>query len=383
MDAIKEIAITQPRENSGSDTSLRFEYQKNWGLKKLLELEQSGEEYSIAFDYHDDIIVFNNEREATKVDFYQVKTKKNGSWTISNIYDPNVKSDETEETFELTSEGTKDTKGKDAPKVKNAMRLSYLAKLLSHTLQITTASNFFFVTNRQFTQYGFLRSGSKQLSFDDITPDFQVKIKTALAREVKGLDISHVKNFYILQDQLPLDTCSQTMRTIVRDFLNEKIPHAEIDSDVFYETLLNQIIRRRNDFSEDISDPDVFVEKKCFAKSQFSALISKLVNLESFNSRCHTIETWLSNVKPYEAEKIRIGLREIRDDIMEYGNMSISRLLNSTRDILSNNGPTEADNTYLDYATRIADLLKEKNTEAKSYSDNYLIALALYGKTRI
>ena len=359
---------------------MRFEYQKNWGLKKLLELEQNDEEYSIAFDYHDDIIVFNKEREATKVDFYQVKTRKNGSWTISNIYDPNVKSDETEDTFELTSENAKDRdeEGKDRSK-----KLSYLAKLLSHTLQITTAGDFFFVTNRQFTKHGFLRSGSKQLSFDDIAPNFQEKIKTAVAKEVKGLDISHIKNFYILQDQLPLDTCSQTMRSIVRDFLNDKIPYAEIDSDVFYETLLNQIIRRRNDFSEDISDPNVFVEKKCFAKSQFSALINKLVNLESFNSRRHTIETWLSNVKPFEAEKIRLGLRAIRDDIMEYGNMSISRLLNSTRDILSNNAPVETDNTYLDYATRLAGLLKEEVPEAKSYSDNYLIALVLYGKTGI
>ena len=52
MNAIEEIAKTQPKENAGSGTSLRFEYQMNWGLKKLLELEDSGEDYTIAFDYH-------------------------------------------------------------------------------------------------------------------------------------------------------------------------------------------------------------------------------------------------------------------------------------------------------------------------------------------
>ena len=69
MNAIEEIAKTQPKENAGSGT-----YQMNWGLKKLLELEDSGEDYTIAFDYHDDIIVFDKEVDATAVDFYQVKT---------------------------------------------------------------------------------------------------------------------------------------------------------------------------------------------------------------------------------------------------------------------------------------------------------------------
>ena len=59
MNAIEEIAKTQPKENAGPPTSKRFEYQMNWGLSKLLELEESGEDYTIAFDYHDDIIVFN------------------------------------------------------------------------------------------------------------------------------------------------------------------------------------------------------------------------------------------------------------------------------------------------------------------------------------
>ena len=51
MNAIEEIAKTQPKENAGALTSKRFEYQMNWGLSKLLELEERGEDYTIAFDY--------------------------------------------------------------------------------------------------------------------------------------------------------------------------------------------------------------------------------------------------------------------------------------------------------------------------------------------
>ena len=91
MNAIEEIAKTQPKENAGAATSKSFEYQMNWGLSKLLELEEKGEDYTIAFDYHDDIIVFNSEANATEVDFYQVKTKTNGQWRLGEIYNPSTR----------------------------------------------------------------------------------------------------------------------------------------------------------------------------------------------------------------------------------------------------------------------------------------------------
>ena len=78
FNALEEIAFTLPKENAGASKSLRFEYQMNWGLNKLLELENCGDDYVIAFDYHDDIIIFDKEIDATAVDFYQIKTKKNG-----------------------------------------------------------------------------------------------------------------------------------------------------------------------------------------------------------------------------------------------------------------------------------------------------------------
>ena len=84
--------------------------------------------------------------------------------------------------------------------------------------------------------------------------------------------------------------------------MKTKAPAAEIDADVFYETLLNRIVRTRNNYDDDISDAQQFLEKKCFSKSKFSELISRLANLESFNSRVGKITTWLTNsqILPYE-----------------------------------------------------------------------------------
>jgi hypothetical protein len=387
MNAIEEIAKTQPKENAGPRTSKRFEYQMNWGLKKLLDLEASGSDYTIAFDYHDDIIVFNKEEDATEVNYYQVKTKANGHWRLKEIYDPNPiedeseKEDEADECKGVVEEKDKKEKKKTTAKSK---KMSYMAKLLSHSLLIKASKNFFFVTNRQFSKAGFKKAPTgKQLSFIDIQEDTQKAIKDALQIEIPELDVSKTENFYILQDQIPLDGFQQSLKGYVGDFLKLKAAKAEIDSDVFYDTLLHQIIRSRNNYDEDIYDPKQFLAKKCFTKSQFAELVNGLANLESFNSRCHTISSWLSTVPPFESDKIRMQLSEIRKDMTIYGNLGLSRMLNKIRDVIDSNELEASDATYLDYAKRLVDILRREMGEANSYDGNYLIALILYEKSKL
>lgn len=54
MDAFDEILSKLPSDIGGSTADNGFTFQKNWALKKLLELEDSGESYTIIFDYHDE-----------------------------------------------------------------------------------------------------------------------------------------------------------------------------------------------------------------------------------------------------------------------------------------------------------------------------------------
>ena len=45
MSTVDKLARTKPKENVGSKSSNRFEYQINWGLKLLLKKEEANEEY--------------------------------------------------------------------------------------------------------------------------------------------------------------------------------------------------------------------------------------------------------------------------------------------------------------------------------------------------
>lgn len=77
MGALEQLATIKPQENAGASSSNRFDYQKSWGLKLLLEMELRNQDYVMIFDYHDDIVVCDFEKADKNIDFYQIKTKKN------------------------------------------------------------------------------------------------------------------------------------------------------------------------------------------------------------------------------------------------------------------------------------------------------------------
>ena len=43
MGSLDKLASIHPRENAGASSSNRFEYQVNWGLHRLLQLEDEEE----------------------------------------------------------------------------------------------------------------------------------------------------------------------------------------------------------------------------------------------------------------------------------------------------------------------------------------------------
>src|SRR5581483_6522192 len=77
------IANTRPRERSGSTAADRFEYQRDWALCKLLVLHQSRDDYLVALDAFDDVVLRNGEEAPDKIAFLQSKTRKKRTMTLS------------------------------------------------------------------------------------------------------------------------------------------------------------------------------------------------------------------------------------------------------------------------------------------------------------
>lgn len=81
----EKIVKTKPREKSGSVSSSRFDYQKDWSLCKLIDTHRSGLDYIVIFDWHEDLLIMDNETRPNSITFYQIKGKKSGNWTVSSL----------------------------------------------------------------------------------------------------------------------------------------------------------------------------------------------------------------------------------------------------------------------------------------------------------
>lgn len=73
------------RETGGIVGSDRYDYQKDWGLCKILELHATGLNYVVLFEFHEDIAVLNDPAQPTRVAFYQVKTDSKKKWTVQRL----------------------------------------------------------------------------------------------------------------------------------------------------------------------------------------------------------------------------------------------------------------------------------------------------------
>ncbi|MGY8682311.1 dsDNA nuclease domain-containing protein [Bradyrhizobium sp. UFLA05-153] len=75
-----ERLISEPqREKSGETGYERFDYQALWGLALIFAHHGSSDDYAIAFEFHDDIVLLDSEQSPSRARFYQVKTKDKGT----------------------------------------------------------------------------------------------------------------------------------------------------------------------------------------------------------------------------------------------------------------------------------------------------------------
>ncbi|MGD9670792.1 MAG: dsDNA nuclease domain-containing protein [Hyphomicrobiaceae bacterium] len=75
----------RPRELSGSQTVGRYGFQANYGILKLIDLRESGQDFRIVFDLFDDLMVLDCSHSPKEIRFYQIKSKDPGDWTCANV----------------------------------------------------------------------------------------------------------------------------------------------------------------------------------------------------------------------------------------------------------------------------------------------------------
>ena len=83
---LRELIIsTSLRENSGARSSSRFDFQKNWVVCLILNFHLNAQKFLILCDYHEDVVIFDDNIDPSAATFCQIKTKGSGHWTLGSL----------------------------------------------------------------------------------------------------------------------------------------------------------------------------------------------------------------------------------------------------------------------------------------------------------
>ena len=376
MNAFDNIVAKKPRENAGALAGNRFAYQLDWGLKRLLDLEESGQPYTVIFDYQDDILVLDSDENPQYIDFYQVKTNAAAAgWKRNQLYQVAKK-----KTQELTVEPT--LFDEEEEEVEADEKYSKIAKLLIHSLDFPdNARDFFFVTNANFggtLVKGTKLSKAKELDFSDLIEKAKEEIQKKVKEELPELDESVFEHLHFIKNQMSIDDHEATMIGLLTNFLNEHLSMAKVAVRPVYDTLIGEI-RRRNDYEIEPNSKEDLLKKKAFTKTQFHNFLKGLETYQDIEAKKASVQSILQQFLPAkDAAKRRSILRNmnsIKEDFLIYDNHEFLRLYSSI-DILIEKTKGEYDEW--EWSQKVLEQLKNDESFSMRYSDDYLTCLILY-----
>lgn len=359
MNLTEALIARPPRETSGARTASRYHFQQNWALCKLLELYSDDSEFLMLLDYHEDIVIFDHESSPEKADFFQIKTKDSGTWTIAQL--------------------TKKKIGKDGILLQSILEKLYSA----HTLCGENARKLCFVSNQavklQLNNGKTTKEAVSECSFLAMSASEKEYIHKCIEGDNPSVsDFVGLNKITTHRTSLSLDDHETHTKGHLVKFFENLYPNKPIQTTAIYRALLDEIRQKTND-DKVYLDFSSLTKHKGISRSFFHKIIS-LAGEPSTKALWDTAEKYLVN------EEIPVFmLTQLKKKFFEYAlsrmdplNEDIQKLSSSIRDRIYKYYEVLKHQGLLTYIiTEIYNSIKSQNI-ARNYDSNFIYAAAIY-----
>lgn len=267
------VASAQPREKAGAHTMARYGFQVHASILKVLELHASGSDYRAAFDHFDDLTVFDKSDQPEKVDFFQIKSRNTGTWTLK----------------ELTKK-----QASGPPPVTFLGRLHYHMATFGQMVR-----RLGFITNLAFKLK--LADGTETtpdhhvVHSTDLYPEELEDLKDAVTNDAASpppVDGSHL--FVFERTALGLIGQDTFVRGCLLDFVHQQhngVDHVPVMS--LYETLLHSVFTKTG-VTEQFTATKEFYERKTLCRADIEAMLSRATSGPRFHESWPAVQSDLT-----------------------------------------------------------------------------------------
>ena len=275
---------TMQREQAGSDTYNRYEYQVHWIVCQIISRLNQNPNCIIFCEYHDDMAELPDPSKNV-FEYYQIKTKDDGNdWTVVDL--------------------TKKSKRKD-----NTYKHSFFGFIFYNFMQFgTECAHCSFVTNATLDQD--IRTWQSciedELSLKDTHPQLYDKIKQRLSDEYGTSKPSNfdevfdlfIQNTFVVCDTLQLSTYEeQTQGQFFSYLKDQKLPTDT--AFLIFDQIINDVRRKSKEtITAPISKKSLILKKGIRISDISSLLQSKAIKTDAYaDFRCFLNDTGLSDNK--------------------------------------------------------------------------------------
>lgn len=230
-DLLSDLTTKPQRETAGADSASRFDYQKDWAFCRMIRKHIDGEDYLVAFEYHDDVVFLTPSTAPSLAEFCQVKTSSSANARKLST---------------LTSR----PKGKD----------SILAKLLSnfdgvcadHEVHVVLVSN---------NAFDF---SDKDVCAKDIDEKVRKKLAEKLKAEIADFDEAKLERIHFKVTGVSLDAMRSYLNGEAMELFCSKFGEDHgLSVRTWIRLLQSEITRKNNHPSDEISNADELIDQKC------------------------------------------------------------------------------------------------------------------------
>ena len=350
MSLAKRLVEHPQREFGGSLAQERFDYQALWGLALIFSHHEKDEDYAIAFEFHDDVVLLDSAKTPAGVRFYQVKTKDKGHWTLTDLFRrPPVKKGQQEE---------------DRP-------FSFMGKLFSNYEAFpedTAAMSF--VSNLPLEFAG----ATDDLAFKDCGTDTFAKFLKRLQAEHRSATKEQAGLIHFVKADLSLHDASTHAKGKLNNFVVKAHGEVAYNLDGLYRAVVEDC-RTRSKYTGEIKSFEDLIRYKAICRADVDSWLAAV-------SAQAKVPEW-SEIAPdltYEAMKkirLRAEWMKYRSKVLDAGDEGIRSVRRDIRSVLS--GVSESGLLLTDLADIVLALVKPAAEKHLSpCTDDRLIVMILY-----
>lgn len=227
-------------------------------------MHEEEREYLVLLDHHDDVLVCDSADAPAAAEFYQVKTKRRGIWTITAVLK------------------------------RPSNKLSFIGKLYDHVLKFSDgAKALVFVSNTPVQMR--LATGAdsttmQQVLCSDLHPDELAKITRAIREEHElgdDPDLGQLLRFEL--SSIPLLNYDTQAKGVLVDYLEGRMPGTPFRTRLIYNTLIAEL-RRKNNVATPLTAFSELALAKGISREDFEAMLRRVTATPDPNAEWRIIE---------------------------------------------------------------------------------------------